>query len=174
MRPCGHQEGVDGSTQDADHSRRARRVRSPGQSRAWGRPGVRVALVFSRALPSRTRRWFHRIGSPVRRANYDRLRQLALGFFLSAGLGLLAPAAAEAMSGIESLEDGLHHAGARSRAHLVRLEVSAARPARPVRALTLRQSPRATKEPSGRPAAGARVRKIPPSTPDSPDALPDH
>lgn len=136
----------------------------------WGRLGVLLALVCTEAMPSRTRS-FLRTGSLARRARFDRLRQFALGFFLSVSLGLFAPAAAEAMAGIESVEDSFHRAGARAR--LVRLEVPGARPARPILAASLRRPPSATKEPSGRPANGARVRKTP-STPDSPTALPDH
>lgn len=103
-----------------------------------------------------------------------RLCRLALGLALSAALGLLAPIAAEAMSGLESLEDELHGAGPRTRARLVRQEISPRAPGRVEREASLRQPRRATAERLDRSIVSVRVRKIPSLIPDSPTALPDH
>ena len=103
-----------------------------------------------------------------------RLCRSALGLVLSAALGLLAPIAAEAMSGLESLEDELHGAGSRMRARLVRQEISPRAPRRVERDASLRPPRRATAERLDRSIVSVRVRKIPSLIPDSPTALPDH
>src|SRR5262245_31500011 len=104
-----------------------------------------------------------------------RLCRLALGLALSAALGLLAPIAAEAMSGLESLEDELHGAGPRTRARLGRREISPRAPGRAERDASLRPLRRANAdERLDRSIVSVRVRKIPSLIPDSPTALPDH
>jgi hypothetical protein len=104
-----------------------------------------------------------------------RLGRLALGLALSAALGLLGPIAAEAMSGLESLEDELHGAGPRSRARLLRQEISPRAPRRVERDASLRPPrPATAAERLDRSIGSVRVRKIPSLIPDSPTALPDH
>jgi hypothetical protein len=104
-----------------------------------------------------------------------RLFRQALGLALSVALALLAPIAVEAMSGLESLEDELHGAGSRTRARLVRQEISPQAPRRVERDASLRPPRRATaSERLDRSIASVRVRKIPSLISDSPTALPDH
>jgi hypothetical protein len=103
-----------------------------------------------------------------------RFCRLVFGLALSTALGLLAPIAAEAISGLESLEDELHGAGARMRARLVRQEISPRAPARVERDASLRQPRRATAERLDQSIVNVRARKIPSLIPDSPTALPDH
>ena len=110
----------------------------------------------------------------LRDPRFRRLCRLALGLALSAVLGLLAPIAAEAMSGLESLEDELHGAGTRTRARLVRQGISSREPGRARRDESFRESRRATAERLDRSVVSVRVRKIPSLIPDSPTALPDH
>jgi hypothetical protein len=100
-----------------------------------------------------------------------RLCRLAFAFVFSAALGFLAPVAAEALSSPESLEDELH-AGTRTRARLVRCEVSPRVPGRVEPEAPRRQPRRATADRFDR--SVVRVRKIPSLISDSPTALPDH
>ncbi len=145
---------------------------------AGNEPGALPALVFVgalqlRALQLRAQWWPDRFGSPVHRAARERAsaRPLVFAFFLSLILALAAPLAAEAMPSIESSEEMLHTRSAHARA---RREVVASRRVYPVRAASVQPARPATPERSRRPAAGSRVRKVPPLIPDSSAASPDH
>lgn len=111
---------------------------------------------------------------PLRDPRLRRLCRLSLGLVLSAVLALLAPIAAEALSGLESFEDELHGAGTRTRARLVRQEISSREPGRARRDASVREPRRAAAERLDRSVVSVRVRKIPSLLPDSPTALPDH
>lgn len=138
-------------------------------------PGATSAFVVAGAIPLTGRARFHRLGSPARRAarGVASVRTLAPAFFLSLILGLAAPLASEAMTGLEALEDPFHASRAGVRARHGRPDEFAPQRAHQVRTAPRRLSCRACHQGSRQAPASRHMRKVPPPAPES-SAPPDH